>query len=291
MTLNRLIATAAFLVAPGPVAAQGTTLDWAPSQFAQYDGARVHYKSLGTGTTAVIFVHGWNGALEVWNAQIPVVTGKTRAIFVDLPGFGRSDKPEVAYTMDYFAGALDAVARAAGVERAVLVGHSLGTPVIRQFYRRYPAKVAGLVAVDGALRAFLKDTAQIRQFVARFEAADYQANVGAMFDGMLAAVTDTAARASVKRIALATPKHAAVSSMRWQVDPSVWGDDSINVPLLAVMAPNPGWNADYIAYVKRLAPGAQVELITGAGHFLMMDHASEFNALLTSFLKKNGVMP
>ncbi len=49
-------------------------------------------------------------------------------ITVDLPGHGESDKPQIAYTMDLFARAVEAVMRDAGVDQAVLVGHSMGTP-------------------------------------------------------------------------------------------------------------------------------------------------------------------
>jgi pimeloyl-ACP methyl ester carboxylesterase len=75
-------------------------------------------------------------------------------IALDLPGHGQSDKPQIAYTMDLFANAIDAVMRDAKVERAVLVGHSMGTPVARQFYRKYPQKTLAIVIVDGGLRLF-----------------------------------------------------------------------------------------------------------------------------------------
>jgi pimeloyl-ACP methyl ester carboxylesterase len=86
--------------------------------------------------------------LAIWNAQAAAFDGKVRSIFVDLPGSGQSDKPNVSYSMEYFAGALDAVVRDAGVDRVVLVGHSMGTPVIRQFYRTNPSKVAGRVVAS-----------------------------------------------------------------------------------------------------------------------------------------------
>jgi len=291
MSRRSMVFSAALVFgAVSPVCAQTAGLDRLPSRFAEYRGARIHYKSTGTGTTGVVFVHGFAGALEVWEAQLPAVEGRTRALFVDLPGSGRSDKPNVAYTMDYLAGGIDAVVRDAGVERVVLVGHSLGTPVVRQYYRRYPSKVVGLVAVDGALRSFLRDSAQVRTFAARFEGSDYAKNVGEMFDGMLATMTDTAMRALIKRIAVATPKHSAASAMREQFDPAIWRDDPITVPVLAVMAPNPGWNDDYVAYVKRLAPGIRYEVIPRSGHFVMVEHAGEFNALLSAFLSAERIV-
>src|ERR1041384_5213941 len=105
------------LAGPAPALhAQGAGLDRAPTRFAIDDGVKRHYKSLGVGTAAVVFVHGWSCDLTFWRAQVPAVDGRVRAIFLDLPGFGRSDRPEVAYTMNYLAGAVGAVLRAAGAE-------------------------------------------------------------------------------------------------------------------------------------------------------------------------------
>lgn len=269
---------------PAPAAAQVTALDRAPSWFSLYQGHRVHYKNLGTGTTAVVFVHGWNGDISVWRGQVSAVDGRIRALFVDLPGFGRSEKPEVAYTMEYLAGGLAAVLRGAGVQRAVLVGHSMGTPVIRQFYRRHPEQVIGLVAVDGSLRGFGSDTAAMAPVLAQLSGPDHTAGVNRMFDGMLVGV-DSALRAVVKRAALTTAKHVSMSSMRGMLDPEIWKADPIQVPVLAVMAPNPMWSADYLTYVKRLAPQIRTETMEGTSHFLMLQRPAEFNVLLIDFLR------
>src|SRR5688500_4326217 len=119
--------------APAPSeAAPATPAAVAPaaSQFATYDGNRVRYESVGSGREAIVLVHGWSGATSVWRFQVPELAKRARVIALDLPGHGASDKPETAYSMDFFAGAVEAVMLDAGVDRAVLVGHSMGTPII-----------------------------------------------------------------------------------------------------------------------------------------------------------------
>jgi pimeloyl-ACP methyl ester carboxylesterase len=287
----RLAASVLLLALPGSgLGAQGPALDRTPSRFALYNGTRVHFKSLGLGTTAVVFVHGWGCDLTFWRAQVPAVDGRVRAIFLDLPGFGRSDKPEVAYTMDYFAGAVEAVLQAAGVEHAVLVGHSMGAPVIRQFYRRFRPKVTALVVVDGALRTPFGDSAQTARFVAQWEGADYLDRMSGMVDALFSGSVDTSLRAWVKRRMRATPQRVAASAMRGMADPAIWRDDPIEVPLLAVMAESRTWSADYVAYVKRLAPGVRYETMSGVGHFLMLERPAEFNTLLDEFLRSQRVI-
>ena len=110
----------------------------------KYDGSRVHYESYGKGKDAAVFIHVWTCDLTFWRGQAPVYE-KHRTLLVDLPGHGVSDKPEVAYTEDRFARAIEAVMRDAGVVRGVLVGHSMGGTVAIEFMRLFPAKTKALV--------------------------------------------------------------------------------------------------------------------------------------------------
>ena len=97
--------------------AAGDVLDKAPSKFAKSGDVKVHYKSLGEGKTAVVFIHGWCCDHTVWRDQAAAFDGKVRMLFVDLPGYGKSDKPKMDYTMDVFAKGIDAVLQDAGVEQ------------------------------------------------------------------------------------------------------------------------------------------------------------------------------
>src|SRR5215204_5454258 len=181
------------------------------SQYAKLDGARIHYKNYGKGRDALVLVHGWTCNLDNWRDQIPDFSKRNRVIALDLPGHGQSDKPQIAYTMDLFANAIDAVLRDAKVERAVLVGHSMGTPVARQFYRKYPQKTLGIVIVDGGLRPF--GTKEMREgFVAMFRAPTYKeagAQMFAQMMGKLPAADQELIKASFSN----TPQHVLVSAM------------------------------------------------------------------------------
>lgn len=274
------------LAAPGSRADAPNALDQAPSSYAKLDGHRVHYKSIGTGPEALVFVHGWTCDLNTWRYQVPAFAGKTRVIAIDLPGHGQSDKPETDYTMDLFAKAIDAVLADAGVERAVLVGHSMGTPVVRQFSRLYPKKTRALVAVDGALRSFFPTKEQTDQFVARFSGENFKPNYERFINGMISERTPAAVKKQLKETLPAAPPHVAASAMRGMFDARVWKDDPITVPLLVVVARSPNWSADYEAYVRKLAPGVDYRVMPGVGHFLMMEKPEEFNAILAEFLGK-----
>src|SRR5258708_16656709 len=146
---------------------------------ARYDGSRVHYESYGKGAEALVFIHGWTCDLTFWRGQAAVYQ-KRRSLLIDLPGHGQSDKPETAYTMEHFARAIDGVLRDAGVERAVLVGHSMGGPVIFTFLRLFPAKTKALVFVDAYIPQAPKDDAEkaagdtrMKLFLATLKAPTY----------------------------------------------------------------------------------------------------------------------
>jgi pimeloyl-ACP methyl ester carboxylesterase len=235
---------------------------------------RIHYKSLGDGETAVVFIHGWTCDLTFWRAQVDDLAGKGRLLFLDLPGHGRSDKPERAYTMDYFAQAVEAVRENAGVNDLALVGHSMGTPVMRQYYRAHPERTRALVAVDGSLEPFVKP-AEIDAYIAPFTGADYLDKLGEAVDGMFSRNTPDDVRAAVKTAMLSTPHHVVVSALKGLLDPAIWKEDPVSVPLLQVSARLPWWPADYEAYVRKLAPRVEYHVLDDAGHFLMLDRPGE----------------
>src|SRR5215470_6980900 len=130
-----LLSLLAAACASSPQAFHPATLGEAPLLFATIDGHRVAYRAAGRGGPALVFVHGWACDMTSWKYQVPAFAKTHRVIAIDLPGHGLSDKPDIAYSMDLFARAVDAVLAADGVRRAVLVGHSMGTMVVRQFYR------------------------------------------------------------------------------------------------------------------------------------------------------------
>ena len=292
VALRNTLGLAALLAALSPHSAVGQVdaLDRLPSRFATLNGLRIHYKSLGTGRTAVVFVHCWACDLTIWRAQIPAVEGRARILLLDLPGHGRSSKPDTTYSMDLFTRSVNAVMEAAGVDRAVLVGHSMGTPVVRQFYRLFRAKTIGLVVVDGSLRRPLSDTTQANQLLRTFAGPDYRDRLKEMIDGAFGGPGADTLRRLVVQMARATPQNVVVGAMRALFDPAIWGDDSIDAPLLVVVARGPNWPPAYEAYVHSLAAHLRYEQVDGVGHFLMLERPDAFNPLLLDFLVERGLV-
>jgi pimeloyl-ACP methyl ester carboxylesterase len=258
------------------------------SQYAKLDGARIHYQSYGKGKDALVLIHGWGSNLTFWREQIPEFAKRNRVIALDLPGHGESDKPQIAYSMDLFANAIDAVLRDAKVERAVLVGHSMGTPVVRQFYRKYPQKTLGIVIVDGALRPF--GTKEMReQFMTMFRGPKYKEAGAQMFAQMMVTLP-AADQERIKTSFSNTPQYVLVSAMESMSQDSLYGPDKMNVPVLAILAKSPFWQPDTEEFLHSLAPDLELHWFEGVGHFVMMEKPKEFNEMVIAFLNKKALL-
>lgn len=128
-----------------------------------YDNLKVHYKVIGKPDKKkidVVFIPGWTNPLTVYNKQFDFFRGKTRSIYIDLPGTGLSDAPTPntpmnpipdghEYTMELMADAVKAVIDQEEIEKFVGVGFSMGPRVLGMFERNYPEMIEKLVVLDG----------------------------------------------------------------------------------------------------------------------------------------------
>src|SRR6202046_4888243 len=117
---------------------------------ATVDGIKIHSSTAGKGPKTVILVHGWTCDETTWNSQVPELSKQFRVITLDLPGHGQSGAPKDGkLSMELFARAVEAVRKDSKAERVVVVGHSMGTPVVIEYARLFPKHTAALVFVDG----------------------------------------------------------------------------------------------------------------------------------------------
>ena len=259
------------------------------SKWAKLDGNKIHYYDIGNAKSrdALVFIHGWTCNADFWKDSLEAFPNY-RVIALDLPGHGRSDKPKVEYSMAFFARAVDAVMKKAGVKRAVLAGHSMGTPVAREFYRMNPGSTLGIVIVDGALRTFFPK-AMADQIVGQMK-ANYKASSAQFVDGMASIIKDEALRKFIRESMLSTPDYVAISAMEGMADEAIWKEDKITVPVLAVMAQSPFWPKDVKEIFTSIAPNIDFQMWTGVSHFLHMEKPKEFNEQVRGFIVKNKLL-
>ena len=78
--------------------------------------------------------------------------------------------------------------------------------------------------------------------------------------------------------------------MEGMADPSIWGEDKINVPVLAIMAKNPFYPPNLEESFRAIAPKVEFHMWDGVGHFIMMEKPQEFNAAVLQFLDNNKLL-
>jgi pimeloyl-ACP methyl ester carboxylesterase len=259
-------------------------LAW-PLSAAAVDGAQVHWSTKGSARQAVILVHGWTCDETSWDAQVPVLSQKYRVITLDLPGHGKSDPPkEGKFSMAVFARAVEAVRAEAKIDKAVLVGHSMGTPVIREYARMYPQHVAGLVPVDGLLLIAAGGAGRGAPNPAAMTGPEGMKAREAMIRGMFTPATPAGVEQHVLKMMLAPPESTASGAMLATFETASLNDYVTTVPVLGIYAgTSPMTNRENL---KKVFPNSEYVQVAGTGHFVMMERPEEFNRLLSAFLGK-----
>jgi pimeloyl-ACP methyl ester carboxylesterase len=111
-------------------------------------GHRFYCLEAGTGPL-VLLCHGFPELAFSWRHQIDAIAAAGfHVVAPDMPGYGRSDKPDVAYDIEFLNGCLAVIIGSLGHERAVLAGHDWGGLIVWQFARRYPELTAGVIGVN-----------------------------------------------------------------------------------------------------------------------------------------------
>ena len=245
---------------------------------ATVDGLQLHSSISGVGPKTVILVHGWTCDETSWEFQVPALAENYRVITLDLPGHGQSGSPANAeLSMDLFARAIEAVRSEVKAGPIVLVGHSMGTPVILQYARLYPQNTVALVLVDGP--AAPPQNAPSPELFAGPDGLKAREDI---IRSMFSVSTTPEIQRHILSMMLRTPEATAVGAMRAVLDPAIWKEDVFTQPVLGIYAEHSAM-ADP-AYLKTRFPKLEFSEIPGTGHFLMLEKPEEFNRLLLAFL-------
>jgi pimeloyl-ACP methyl ester carboxylesterase len=114
-----------------------------------HDNTVVHYLEAGQGPV-LILIHGLGSSASVWRDDIGLLATAYCVIALDLPGYGKSDKPKSDYSVEYQAGVVREFIDALGAEKVALAGNSLGGWIAALVALGKPDKVSHLILVDSA---------------------------------------------------------------------------------------------------------------------------------------------
>ena len=252
------------------------------------DGIRLYFEDAGRGTPPLLFVHGWTCNHSMLAPQIEAFRGRHRVVAVDLRGHGQSDKPEQAYTMGGFADDLAWLCRELGIERPVVIGHSMGGVIALTLAAHHPDVPSAIVTVDSAILPPKALVENLAPFLEALRGSGYREAQRAFISNVLFIPTDSAAiREQVIETTTSAPQHVMASALE-----NMFAADhaalvaACRVPWLALYAAH--INTD-LPELRRLCPHVTTGQTVGAGHFQQLEVPDQVNAMITRFLAVSGV--
>jgi pimeloyl-ACP methyl ester carboxylesterase len=253
------------------------------AEYLSAGGVRLAYETAGAGEPAMLFVHGWSCDRSYFGPQFEYFAVGHAVVTMDLRGHGESGQPEAGpggYDMDVLADDVLAVARASGLRRPVVVGHSLGA-LIGLVCAGRPGAISGLVMVDPAPITNEAAKTFFRESVPAVRADEDVSWRTAFVDGMFLP-TDVVRRAAIMNDIRSVPAGVAAELMRVMGafdGASALGRASVPVLSIGSAAP-PNSSRD----LRRQCPAITIGQTVGAGHFAHLEVPEQVNAMIEKFL-------
>lgn len=288
---NIIYATALALSLFTSCARPATLTEVPESQLNFRDSITVNYKTYGRGSEAIVFVHGFGCDMYAWEKQFETFRDNRdlKLVFVDLPGYGKSSKPHAVYDLHFFAEALDAVVKQEGLSGPVLVGHSLGTPVCRQYCLEHPEDVRGLCDVDGVYCFYENATEEylsaLEEFAGMFVGDSCSDNIAAFVTSLAGPGTPEEITSYAMSVMPQTEEYVASGTMAELIERQWWTAEKISVPSYVICTRNSGIDPDNKEKMEALYTSLTYVELTDCGHFIQMEDEDVVNNGIASLIR------
>lgn len=272
-----------------------TSLDLKPAYMSR-DGVRLAHYEAGPAerqTPPLFLINGWTGDHGIFTPQIAHFAQSRRVVAINLRGHGASDAPEQEYTIPGFADDLAWQCARLGLQRPLVIGHSLGGAIALELCGRYPELACGLILIDSIVLPpmELRDSAAVRELVEGIGGPDYLAvskanawEIGCDYDDPIRrkAIYDQYILPPCE----ATPQHVAFSTISNAIaHDSEPAASACRIPMAYISADVPLVNmARDIDRLRQLCPQLVVAKTLLAGHFNTIEVADQVNAMIERFL-------
>ena len=253
-------------------------------------GVKLHHVEAGAGDPALVFVPGWCCDHRFFQPQFDHFQARHRVVALDPRGCGRSEVTDEGYDVPTLADDVAGLCRALGVERPVVVGHSLGGMVAVEIAARHPSLPRAVVAVDpGPLAIRAESKTRFEAFIAALEGPDSAVAREEYIEGMFLPADDAGRKRWITETMCAAPPHVALAMLRGVIE---WNGPTAlrrcTVPLLVLQSdPNVGGSND-AGRLLALNPGIQFGVTVGAGHFHQLEVPDQVNSMLDRFVRTLG---
>ncbi len=243
-------------------------------------------------TDGLLLLHAFPLSAEMWKPQVEAFGARLPVVVPDDPGFGGTPAADPEGWMDAAADHASAALRAVGVDRAVVVGLSMGGYVAFAFWRRHPEQVAGLVLANTRSGADPEAAKETRAALAARLRAEGNAFLADSPPPLLSAEAPAALKQQVQELIRRQPAEAiagAALGMAARVDstPDLAG---ISVPTLVITSSGDTLiPAEATSPMAQQVPGASLAVIEGAGHLSNLEAPERFNEALEQLIARAGI--
>lgn len=275
------------------------------TQTTTLDSLEIAYIKEGTGKINLLFVHGLSSNSDAWSKNIETLKKDYTCIAIDLPGYGKSSKPDVVYTPSYFSEVIHQFIENLELNNVVLIGHSMGGQASVKFASTYPDALEKLILIAPAgLEQFTETSASIMksfftpELVKMTSDAQIEKNYALNFHEQPVEVSKMIN--DRKRIKEASDFdahcNAIVSSVYGMLDDTVYADlEAITIKTLVIfgdkdlLIPNRYFNPtltieDIGEVASEKIKNVKLKFIKDAGHFVQFEKSKETNALIKQFV-------
>jgi len=247
-------------------------------------GIPIAYEVHGTGTPALVFVHGWSCDRGYWKGQLESFSKRFTVVAVDLGGHGESGDQRSAWTIREFGTDVAAVIETLRLNQTILIGHSMGGDVIVEAARMLRNGVLGLVWVDVYQKLGQpRSPEDVQTFVASI-VADFVKETQSLVRTMFSPSADSALVEFIAEDMSAAPSRVALPALESALSfdreiPSALA--KLGLPVIAINPDYAPTDADSLG-----RHGIDVMIMPGVGHFLMLEDPKGFNPLLDTAIAK-----
>jgi pimeloyl-ACP methyl ester carboxylesterase len=252
-------------------------------KFANRDGVKLAYLDEGVGDPALLFIHGWSSDHTFWRDQIPEFQKRHRVVAVDLRGLGESDAPDEDATIGQFTDDIAWLSRKIGLDKPVIVGHSMGGLIAFKFVQQHQEMARAAVIVDTPLLPLTDEIkGRFSALVSALQSPGYKDVITSVAKNLFGADAPAEIRDYVAERMAAAPQrhmHTAMASSFFSDENIPKGD--IPVPSLSILSKMLAATKNQL---RERYPGMEVTTVD-CGHAIQMEKPEEFNRIVREFVE------
>lgn len=247
-----------------------------------FDGVSISFDNKGEGEPAIILVHGWSNTREIWDSQLPFFLEKYQVIAVDLPGFGKSGNNRSDWSIASYGEDISNIIQELNLNKVVLVGFSLGAPIVIEAAIKMPDQVIGVVLVDELQEVEMQISPPMAHFLdsLMMDLVTNPTKEKLVAGGFFKKNVDSSYLRVVSfldGVSHVGWKESLAGYMEWQNEQCINSIQALKAPIISI---NSDMRPTNVEAFRKYVPTYKANIVEDVGHVIMWDNTDKFNQLL-----------